>query len=202
MTEQKAHTHKKDLNLGKVSDPVNECQHQGRLWDQQVNGQVTMIGVCLVDPGQLSNVWMTLQYVSIQCAPAVIMNSSQCDSVGATPMWNKYLTQPGFVWRHHLPCFGGTGSCSMTVCLGNLDQTGVDFFFLFYLNMANWLDGNPAENNESQPCGGFHSQAVHSWPDKGILYTAPTRTHWKQSTVAWQGPLGCVRRLEKDLRQN
>lgn len=68
--------------------------------------------------------------------------------------------------------------------------------------MANWLDGNPAQNNESQPCGGFHSQAVHSWPDKGILYTAPTQTHWAPSTVALSGPSACAHRLEKDQRQN
>ena len=112
------------------------------------------------------------------------MYSSWCDSSRATPFWNKYLTQPGFVWRHYLLCSWWTGSCSMSedclfICLGNLDQNRVGFFVpsFFRLNMANWLDGNPAENNESQPCGGFHSQAVHSWPDKGILYTAaPTRS--------------------------
>lgn len=42
--------------------------------------------------------------------------------------------------------------------------------------MANWLDRNPAQNNESQPSSGFHRQAVNSWFDKGIVYTVCTNT--------------------------
>lgn len=83
------------------------------------------------------------------------------------------------------------------VCLGNLVRTGR----ILSHNMANWLDGKLARNNESQRSGGFHSQAVHSWPDKGILYTAPTPTHWTPTMAAWPRSPVCVLRLEKDHRQ-
>ncbi len=86
--------------------------------DLQVRAKFKMIRhhvyLRIIDLGGISNaVWMTVQCVSFHCVPAVIMYLSWCDSLRATPMWNKYLTQPGFLWCHHLDCFRGTGSCSM-----------------------------------------------------------------------------------------
>ena len=88
------------------------------------------------------------------------------------------------------------------VCLGCLLRTtwALGGGGLFCWNMANRLDRNSVQNNESQPGRGFHSQAVHSCPDKGILYTAPTQIRWTPSTVAQPGPTACVHRLEKDQK--
>lgn len=97
-----------------------------------------------------------------------------------TPMLDKYLTQPGF-FRHHCDTYflGGKEQVfHLRVCFwATWSWVGGVLLIppLFLSQYGKRVGWKLAQNNESQPCCGFHSQAVHSWPYKGILYTeAPT----------------------------
>lgn len=63
----------------------------------------------------------------------------QCESFRATPIWNKALTQPGFVQRHNLPPFLMNRQLQRViitvVCLGNL---GV--FFCVIIQQTGWIE--------------------------------------------------------------
>lgn len=110
-SHDKAEGTQKDLKLGNVLEPMNVsigafCESCGSVYYDKRH----RVYLLWIQEKYLKVVWMTFQYVSVHWVPAVVMKSSWGDSLRATPMWNKHLTQPGFAWRHDLPCFESTGS--------------------------------------------------------------------------------------------